>query len=138
MDTIVVGTDNSPHALVAVGKALTLAVAFGATLHLVTATHVVKIPDVIGFGYLEIDNSADASLHIRELADSLADRVKVSTAVVSADPVSGLCAEATRVGASMIVVGNKRVHGIARVLGSVAGGVARSAPCDVYIAHTFG
>jgi nucleotide-binding universal stress UspA family protein len=36
----------------------------------------------------------------------------------------------------MIVVGNRRMHGIGRVLGSVANSVAHNAPCDVYIAKT--
>ena len=31
----------------------------------------------------------------------------------------------------MIVVGNKRVQGAARVLGSIAGDVAKRAPCNV-------
>lgn len=30
----------------------------------------------------------------------------------------------------MVVVGNKRVQGMARVLGSVASAVAKDAPCD--------
>src|SRR5690606_28369663 len=39
--------------------------------------------------------------------------------------------------ASLIVVGNKRVQGVAgRVLGSIARDVAAHASCDVYIAHT--
>jgi nucleotide-binding universal stress UspA family protein len=36
----------------------------------------------------------------------------------------------------MIVVGNRRMQGIGRVLGSVANSVAHNAPCDVYIAKT--
>jgi nucleotide-binding universal stress UspA family protein len=36
----------------------------------------------------------------------------------------------------MIVVGNRRMRGIGRVLGSVANSVAHNAPCDVYIAKT--
>jgi nucleotide-binding universal stress UspA family protein len=137
MDTIVVGTDHSPHGNAAVEKALRLAIAFDATLHIVTAVHVVRIPELSGAGFLELDHSEEVSRRTRELADSLADRVKVTTAIVRTDPVAGLCEEATRVSASMIVVGNKRVHGLARVLGSIAGGVARSAPCDVLVAHTF-
>ena len=39
--------------------------------------------------------------------------------------------------ARMIVVGNRRMHGIGRVLGSVANSVAHNAPCDVYIANTY-
>ena len=56
---------------------------------------------------------------------------------VARDPASALCDEAERLDASIIVVGNKRVQGISRVLGSIAGGVAKMAPCDVYIVHTF-
>lgn len=38
--------------------------------------------------------------------------------------------------AEIIVIGNKRVQGIARILGSIARDVAAHAPCDVYVAHT--
>ena len=47
-----------------------------------------------------------------------------------------LCAEAVRLDASTIVVGNRRVQGASRLLGSVAVSVLRSAPCDVLIAQT--
>jgi nucleotide-binding universal stress UspA family protein len=57
-------------------------------------------------------------------------------AVVLADPATALCDEAVRLDASMIVVGNKRVQGAARVLGSIAGDVAKRAPCNVLIVHT--
>jgi nucleotide-binding universal stress UspA family protein len=38
--------------------------------------------------------------------------------------------------AAVIVVGNKRVQGVTRLLGSIATDVAHKAPCDVYIANT--
>jgi nucleotide-binding universal stress UspA family protein len=38
----------------------------------------------------------------------------------------------------MIVVGNRRMHGLGRVLGSIANSVAHNASCDVYIANTYG
>ncbi|KII26576.1 universal stress protein UspA, partial [Arthrobacter sp. AK-YN10] len=38
--------------------------------------------------------------------------------------------------ASLIVVGNKRMKGLGRVLGSIANSVAHGAPCDVYIVNT--
>jgi nucleotide-binding universal stress UspA family protein len=47
-----------------------------------------------------------------------------------------LIQEAERVGATLIVVGNKNMHGIGRVLGSVANDVAHHAPCDVLIVKT--
>ena len=43
---------------------------------------------------------------------------------------------AKEIGADLIVVGNRRVQGIGRVLGSVATDVAHHAPCDVYIVKT--
>ena len=38
----------------------------------------------------------------------------------------------------MIVVGNRRVQGVSRVLGSIASDVLRRAPCDVLIVNTTG
>jgi nucleotide-binding universal stress UspA family protein len=49
-----------------------------------------------------------------------------------------LCEEATRLEARAIVVGNRRVQGMSRVLGSVAADVTRQAPCDVVVANTCG
>ena len=62
--------------------------------------------------------------------------VEVTSAGASGKPGEALVTEAERLGATMIVVGNRRVQGIARVLGSVAAAVAHHAPCDVYIAKT--
>jgi nucleotide-binding universal stress UspA family protein len=36
----------------------------------------------------------------------------------------------------MIVVGNRRMQGLGRLLGSVANDVAHHAPCDVHIVKT--
>ena len=51
-------------------------------------------------------------------------------------PAEALIKEAERFDARMIVVGNRRMRGLGRVLGSVANSVAHNAPCDVYIAKT--
>ena len=56
---------------------------------------------------------------------------------VVAELCEALVSESERLDATMIVVGNKRVQGIAgRVLGSIARDVAAHASCDVYVAHT--
>jgi nucleotide-binding universal stress UspA family protein len=52
-------------------------------------------------------------------------------------PAEALIKEAERLGDRMIVVGNRRMRGIGRVLGSVANSVAHKASCDVYIANTY-
>lgn len=60
----------------------------------------------------------------------------LTTAVQTGDPATVMCDEAERLGASMIVVGNRRVQTAGRVLGSVATNVARHATCDVLIVNT--
>ena len=51
------------------------------------------------------------------------------------NPGEALVKAAENLSADVIVVGNKRVQGMARILGSIARDVAAHAPCDVYVAH---
>ena len=52
------------------------------------------------------------------------------------DPADAICEVAAEVGADVIVVGNKGMNGVRRVLGSVPNSVAHQAPCSVLIAFT--
>ena len=138
MNTIVVGTDQSSQAKSAVEKAVQMATLFGAPLHIVTAVPFATVPDIAGgMDFTLFDTFDDAERALADLAATITD-VPVTTATVRRDPATALCEEATRLDASLIVVGNKRVQSIGRILGSVATNVAKSAPCDVYIAHTYG
>lgn len=139
MNTIVVGTDQSPQATVAVQKAAEMATLYGAALHLVTAAPTITFAGMApGADYMVYDSFEEAERALAVMAESLPPTLQVSTAVIRSDPATALCDEAARLDASVIVVGNKRVQGIGRILGSVAAGVAKSAPCDVFIAHTYG
>ena len=51
-------------------------------------------------------------------------------------PAAALLAEAAEVDADVIIVGNRRMQGVGRLLGSVANEVAHNAPCDVLIVKT--
>ena len=51
-------------------------------------------------------------------------------------PADALVRYAETIDADLIVVGNKRVQGLSRLLGSVAHDVTAQAHCDVYVAHT--
>lgn len=138
MGVIVVGVDGSHSAELAAREAASLAVATGARLHLVHALTKSKGVDVRGGGEAWHMTSFD---HAEQLLADLAQRVapaglERSTAVVDGKPAEAICAEAERVGASMIVVGNRRMQGAARVLGAIATDVAHHAPCSVYIAKT--
>ena len=73
---------------------------------------------------------------LEALAGELRGTAPVTHAVIVKDPAKALCEEAARLDASMIVVGNRRVQGATRVLGSIANDVARQAPCNVLIVHT--
>lgn len=65
-----------------------------------------------------------------------AGSLRIDHFAVRGTPASALIEQAEIHGARMIVVGNKRMQGIGRVLGSVANSVAHHAPCDVYVAKT--
>ena len=53
-------------------------------------------------------------------------------------PVDALVGVAEEVGADLIVVGNKGMKGVRRVLGSIPNSVAHGAPCSVLIVDTVG
>jgi nucleotide-binding universal stress UspA family protein len=135
---IVVGVDGGAPSLRAANRAAELAAHLGASLHVVTALDkgsVEEFPDrpgstLVSSGEVAESIAADAA---RELASVAGN---VTSAVAYGKPAVALVDEAVRLEASLIVVGNRRVQGISRVLGSVASGVAAHAPCDVYIVRT--
>ncbi len=74
---------------------------------------------------------------ISAISPSLSSTSQANTRTVSlSGPATALCDEAPRLRATMIVVGNRRVQRLTRVLGAVANDIARQAPCDVLVANT--
>lgn len=138
MTTIVVGVDGNPRAEQAATRAAHLAAAMDATLHVVCAYVRDQSAEVDADGETRrIAISQESSAIAEETAASLRSITpSVTSAAVLGRPADALLAEAERLGADLIVVGNARVQGIARVLGSVASAVAHHARCDVYIANT--
>ena len=133
---IVVGYDGSDRALRAVEEAGDLATAVGCSLRIVSAVSKDRIH--------EIGESTDkqflSDIEIaREQLVNLASKMRhldVSVAAIAGSPAGVLVAEAERVDADLIVVGNRRVQGVSRVLGNVAEDVAHKAPCAVLISKT--
>ena len=135
---IVVGVDGSETALRAARTALDLAASVGATLHVVSAFDSDRTQVIASGGDKWIVSDAG---NAEEVARTVADGLRrpdtnVTYAAARGKPAEALIREAERTGARMIVVGNRRMQGIGRVLGSVANSVAHNAPCDVYIAKT--
>ena len=135
---IVVGVDGSATAKTAAESAKDLAAALGASLHVVSAFDSDRT-EVFGSGSDRwIVSDADAAEQVaRTVAESLGREITVTYSAARGRPADALIKEALRVDARMIVVGNRRMQGIGRVLGSVANSVAHNAPCDVYIANTY-
>lgn len=136
MKDVVVGVDRSDTARRAAEKAKELATALDANLHLVTCAEPSADVDVgIGSDRFHSDWESDAEQFLAGLAKQLG-YARTTTAVETGEPGAALCREAKRLEASTIVVGNRRVQGVSRVLGSVASHVLRKAPCDVLVAYT--
>lgn len=136
---IVVGVDGSPTAQQAAERARDLARGLGAPLHVVSAHTEDETVHVRSGSDEWVMSNADNALHTAEqVVESLKSTgVKVTPAAAHGKPADALIDYAERTGAQMIVVGNQRMRGISRVLGSVANSVSHNATCDVLIANTY-
>ena len=136
---IVVGIDGSETAKKAAKSARQMAIALETTLHIVTAFND-ETTVVFGTGSDQsvVSSQEKAEKIARNLAVELSSgELKVGYFAVRGTPAHALLQHAEKYNARMIVVGNKRMQGLGRVLGSVASNVAHNAPCDVYIAKTY-
>ena len=73
---------------------------------------------------------------IERVVRSLDPGVEYTVSAVEGFPARALINVATEVNADLIVVGNVRMQGISRVLGSVGNEVLHNAPCNVLIVKT--
>jgi nucleotide-binding universal stress UspA family protein len=138
--TVVVGADDSSTAREAVNVAADVAQAGGGKLHIVTAydpksVRVEQLPEELRYAVGE--HPADVLL--RRLSDLVRERgLEPIVHAAAGDPVDAIVRIAEQVDADLIVVGNKGMKGVRRVLGSVPNSVAHKAPCSVLIADTTG
>lgn len=136
MHDVVVGIDRSETARRAAERAVELANAFGVNLHLVMCVDRSRSAEVkVGGQRFTTDWLTQAEQFLENLSGELG-AAEITTMVGLGDPADTLRDEAERLDARAIVVGNRRVQGASRVLGSVALDVLRHAPCDVLVAHT--
>jgi nucleotide-binding universal stress UspA family protein len=135
---VIVGVDGSETALEAARAAADLAKRLEASLHLVMAISRHKQQTVQGGGgeSWTINSFASAEQKLSAIAGQIRGGPGVTSSVVEGDPAKSLVAEAERLDAEVIVVGNKRTHGPSRVLGAVGLEVVRHAPCAVHIVKT--
>lgn len=135
---VFVGADSSKTALKAVKAAAELAAALGARLHIATAykpesINLRDLPESVRESVT--GHPADVLLdELRRLGDQAGVEVEVHAA--PGEPAEAIVRTAKRVGADLIVVGNKGMLGAKRVLGSVPNSVAHHAECSVLIVDT--
>jgi nucleotide-binding universal stress UspA family protein len=138
MAVYVIGVDGSDTAAKAAKRAGELASATGATVHVVCA--------YTGRGTTTIGVGSDVfSISDLTMAEQVAEQqaasyrsagVSSTHSVVDGKPAAVILDEAERVRAELIVVGNRRMQGVQRVLGAVANEIVHHAPCDVLVVKT--
>lgn len=137
LHNIVVGIADTPTSQLAGRKAFELAVLTGATVHVVTALEDPQSEVVeIGSDSFRLDDLDAAENSAKKFIRSLSIDVPWHVEAVEGKPADALIAVAERVNADLIVVGNVRMQGLGRVLGSVGNDVAHHAPCSVLIVKT--
>ncbi|WP_067430541.1 universal stress protein [Nocardioides jensenii] len=138
--TIVTGVDESETAAAAATKAAELAQLMGASLHVLSAYGEFESERIsLGNEQILVSNEQLAQKGVEDLVFGLRKRfpdLEITLQVMEGRPGDALVKAAETLGAELIVVGNKRVQGVARVLGSIARDVAAHAPCDLYVVNT--
>ena len=140
---IVVGTDGSPSAEIAVRHALRLAKTTGGTVHVVTAWERLPALALSAAGVVpttpvvEDDGAWVAKLHdqIRDMA-AISDVPVEAHSVEDAAPAQAILESAKQVDADLIVVGNKGMHGLRGKFASVPNTIAHKAACAVLVVPT--
>jgi nucleotide-binding universal stress UspA family protein len=137
--TVLVAADDSVTASRAVASAIELVAVLGGKLHVMTAYHpgsakADKLPDEF------MDRITDpADLLLLKLRDSVSKAgLEAEYHPAAGDAADAIVRVADQVGADLIVVGNRGMKGVRRVLGSVPNTVAHKANCSVLIVDTVG
>jgi nucleotide-binding universal stress UspA family protein len=135
-ETVVVGADQSATAAEAVRQAIELVKLTGGQLHIVSAYRPQQF-SASGGEELQISSGDLAESVLADHASrARAAGIEAHTYARSGDAAEAICDVAEEIGADLVVVGNKGMIGVRRVLGSVPNSVAHHAPCSVLIADT--
>jgi nucleotide-binding universal stress UspA family protein len=139
MGVIVVGVDGSEPAAQAALAAGRLARALGSELRVVCAYgnyEVERVQDDRDLVFTTVEPANEVAEQTIGRLKNVYPDLSVTAQAAGGKPADALLEVAEEVDAELIVVGNKRVQGASRILGSVATEVARKAQCDLYIAYT--
>jgi len=140
--SIVVGTNGSATADIALERAVGLAKMTGAALHVVSAYE--PSPARVGGGRPAAEaQEYPVTPHFK--VDAVLERardvaqgggIEIQEHGPRGDAAQAILSVAEGAGADLIVLGSKGMQGARRVLGSVPNKVSHHAPCDVLIVQT--
>jgi nucleotide-binding universal stress UspA family protein len=137
-DVVLVGADDSTTARRAVEAATEIAVMSSGTLHIMTAFNPGKRVDASQtreFQHLSTESDSDALLQSLSFIAKKRGLVPVLHAA-KGDAADVLIEKAKEINADLVVVGNRGMKGVGRVLGSIPNSVAHGSPCSVLIFDT--
>jgi nucleotide-binding universal stress UspA family protein len=137
-NVVLVGADGSATARRAVEAAAEMASISQGALHIVTCYDPKSyassgLPSE--FEHINSEGDVDALLQTLSFIGKNRDLEPVLHAATG-DPSEVIIQRAEAVGADLVVVGNRGMKGVRRVLGSVPNSVAHGAPCSVLIVDT--
>lgn len=142
-EAIVVGTDGSDTAKRAVAEAVRLAQALAGEVHIVSAFEPVRgariegAPEGAAKVWAPLPDAEVQRILEEASTDARIAGTSVTTHAVQSSAAEALLEVASEIGASLIVVGSKGMHGAKRlVLGSVPNTVSHRATCNVLIVST--
>jgi nucleotide-binding universal stress UspA family protein len=135
---IVVGTDGSDTATVALNAAIDFAKAFDQPLHIVSAYR----PASSGKLPPEFEGCITSSSVVDSVVADALSRAKIAGVVAHSHAETGSAVEAVlgvaeRVGAAVVVVGNKGIGSkTRRALGNIPNKIVHQSTCSTYVVHT--
>ena len=137
-DVVLVGADDSPTARRAIEAAAEIVAMSGGTLHNLSAYE----PKALSEGFLpsEFKNlnkegEIDALLQVLSFITK-SKGINPVLHAMTGDPADALIKKADELGADLVVVGNRGMKGVRRVLGSVPNKVAHGVNCSVIVVDT--
>ena len=137
-DKILVGTDDAATARSAVEAAAQIAVMSKGELHVASTDAPTSFKATSDGEKFEAVNTEDGVESLLQVLAFVTKEYGVEPILhpLHGDPADSLVAMADELDVDLIVVGNRGMKGVRRILGSVANSVAHSANCSVLIVET--
>jgi nucleotide-binding universal stress UspA family protein len=136
-EIVMVGADDTETAKRAVEVATDIAAMYGAKLHIVTAFQKGARKGDVAPEFTHV-HTEDDGLALLQTLSFIAKKQNIEPGLhsVKGDAAEALLSKAKELNADLIVVGNRGMRGLHRVVGSVPNSVSHGAHCSVLVVDT--